>query len=62
MPRKEAQARIRTNRLLEQAGWRFFPENGKPVNIITARLVAMWGAAQVPIVEAAAQEAEPVSV
>ncbi len=62
MPRKEAQARIRTNRLLEQAGWRFFPENGKPANIITARLVAVWGAAQVPIVEAATQEAEPVSV
>lgn len=34
MPRKEAQARIRINRLLEQAGWRFFPENGLPDNII----------------------------
>ncbi len=34
MPKKEAQARIRINKLLEQAGWRFFPENGKPDNII----------------------------
>jgi type I restriction enzyme R subunit len=31
---KEAQARIRINRLLEQAGWRFFPHDGKPDNII----------------------------
>ncbi len=34
MPKKEAQARIRINRLLEQADWRFFPEGGKPDNII----------------------------
>src|ERR1041384_552057 len=34
MPKKEAQARIRINKLLELAGWRFFPEDGKPDNII----------------------------
>lgn len=34
MPGKEAPARIRINRLLEQASWCFFPENGKPDNII----------------------------
>ncbi len=30
---KEAAARIKINKLLEHAGWRFFPENGKPANI-----------------------------
>lgn len=33
MPCKEATARIKINRLLEAAGWRFFPEDGKPANI-----------------------------
>ena len=30
---KEATARIKINKLLEAAGWRFFPEDGKPANI-----------------------------
>jgi type I restriction enzyme, R subunit len=30
---KEASARIKINKLLEQAGWRFFEENGVPANI-----------------------------
>jgi type I restriction enzyme R subunit len=30
---KEATARIKINRLLDAAGWRFFPEDGKPANI-----------------------------
>jgi len=30
---KEATARIKINKLLEAAGWRFFPEAGKPANI-----------------------------
>ncbi|MDE0004010.1 MAG: hypothetical protein OXQ29_15065 [Rhodospirillaceae bacterium] len=29
----EATARIRINRLLEKAGWRFFPEEGQPANV-----------------------------
>ena len=29
----EATARIKINRLLEQAGWRFFPEGDKPANV-----------------------------
>ena len=33
MAEKEAAARIKINKLLESAGWRFFPENGKPANI-----------------------------
>ncbi len=33
MPEKEATARIKINGLLEAAGWRFFPEGGKPANI-----------------------------
>ncbi len=33
MPDKEATARIRINRLLEAAGWRFFPEGAAPANI-----------------------------
>jgi type I restriction enzyme R subunit len=33
MANKEATARIKINKLLEEAGWRFFPENGKPANI-----------------------------
>jgi type I restriction enzyme R subunit len=34
MAKKEAQARIRVNKLLEQAGWRFFPDAAGPDNII----------------------------
>ncbi len=30
----EAKARIKINKLLEEAGWRFFSENGNPANII----------------------------
>lgn len=33
MENKEATARIKINKLLEAAGWRFFPEGGKPANI-----------------------------
>ena len=29
----EATARVRINSLLERAGWRFFPEGGKPANV-----------------------------
>lgn len=31
---KEAKARIKINKLLEESGWRFFDEAGKPANII----------------------------
>lgn len=30
----KAKARIKINKLLEEAGWRFFSENGKPANIV----------------------------
>ena len=30
----EATARIKINKLLEEAGWRFFAKNGKPANIV----------------------------
>ena len=30
----EAKARIKINKLLEEAGWQFFSENGKPANIV----------------------------
>lgn len=33
MSNKEATARIKINKLLESAGWRFFPEGTNPVNI-----------------------------
>jgi len=33
MPEKEATARIKINKLLEAAGWRFFPEGTQPANI-----------------------------
>ena len=33
MPNKEATARIKINKLLEAAGWRFFSEGGAPANI-----------------------------
>ena len=29
----EATARIKINRMLERAGWRFFPEGGMPANV-----------------------------
>ena len=33
MPDKEATARIKINKLLEAAGWRFFPEGDAPANV-----------------------------
>ena len=33
MNAKEAKARLKINRLLEEAGWRFFDEPGKPANV-----------------------------
>lgn len=33
MSAKEAKARLKINKLLEEAGWRFFDEPGKPANI-----------------------------
>lgn len=33
MPANEATARIKINKLLEAAGWRFFPDGGEPANI-----------------------------
>ena len=33
MAAKEAQARIKINRLLEAAGWRFFAQDNAPANI-----------------------------
>ncbi len=33
MASKEATARIKINKLLEAAGWRFFPEGSAPANI-----------------------------
>lgn len=33
MPEKEATARIKINKMLEAAGWRFFPEGNAPANI-----------------------------
>ncbi len=34
MPNKEAKARIKINKLLEQSGWRFFDDEIGPVNIV----------------------------
>lgn len=34
MSEKEATARIKINKLLEAAGWRFFPEGAAPANIL----------------------------
>jgi type I restriction enzyme R subunit len=34
MPNPEAAARIKINKLLEAAGWRFFPEGAAPANIL----------------------------
>src|SRR5665811_1757707 len=33
MPANEATSRIKINKLLEAAGWRFFPDGGEPANI-----------------------------
>ena len=33
MSAKEAKARLKINKLLEEAGWRFFDTEGKPANI-----------------------------
>ena len=33
MANKEATARIKINKLLEAAGWRFFPDGSAPANI-----------------------------
>ena len=33
MPDKEAAARVKINKLLEAAGWRFFPEGDLPANV-----------------------------
>ena len=41
MPEKEATARIKINRLLEAAGWRFFPEGDDPANIRLEPAVAV---------------------
>jgi type I restriction enzyme R subunit len=40
VPKKEAQARIRINRLLEQSDWRFFPDKNGPDNIICESRIA----------------------
>lgn len=47
---KEAKARIKINKLLEEAGWRFFDDNGKPANVllenyvrITQNQIDAWG-------------------
>jgi type I restriction enzyme R subunit len=42
MPAKEATARIKINKLLEAAGWRFFPDGGQPANIREETM--MWEA------------------
>jgi type I restriction enzyme R subunit len=31
---KEATARVKINKLLEEAGWRFFPEGKLPANML----------------------------
>ncbi len=41
MPEKEAAARIKINKLLEKAGWRFFPEGDAPANIRLEPTVAI---------------------
>ena len=40
MSNKEAQARIKINKLLELAGWRFFPDSKGPDNIICEHRIA----------------------
>jgi len=41
MPEKEATARIKINRLLEEAGWRILPGKGQPANIRLEPSVAL---------------------
>ena len=41
MAEKEATARIKINKLLEAAGWRFFPNGGAPANICLEPSVAI---------------------
>ena len=41
MSEKEATARIKINKLLEAAGWRFFPNGGAPANICLEPSVAL---------------------
>ena len=41
MAANEATARIRINKLLEAAGWRFFPEGDVPANILLESCVAL---------------------
>ena len=41
MSEKEATARIKINKLLEAAGWRFFPQEGAPANIRLEPAVAI---------------------
>ncbi len=41
MPAKEATARIKINKLLEAAGWRFFPDGNGPANIRLEPTVAI---------------------
>ena len=49
MSAKEAKARIKINRLLEEAGWRFFEQDGKPANVQVEPMlrcqkqVMIWG-------------------
>ena len=45
MANKEATARIKINKLLETAGWRFFAEDGKPANICLELSVTIKSAA-----------------
>ncbi|MBZ0169121.1 short-chain dehydrogenase [Candidatus Methylomirabilis lanthanidiphila] len=44
MSEKEATARIKINKLLEAAGWRFFPEGNRPANICLELAVAVTAA------------------
>lgn len=41
MTAKEAAARIKINKLLESAGWRFFPDQESPANICLEHLVSL---------------------
>ena len=44
MPEKEATARIKINKLLEAAGWRFFPDSSCPANIRLEPTMTIKGA------------------
>ena len=46
MSAKEAKARIKINRLLEEAGWRFFDDESGSANIV---LEPAKGSAKVPV-------------